>query len=128
MTEGIEAVRRICEGWNTMTKQDWRDVCTPDVAYQNMPWDRTVVTGPDAIFETLESFGGSFDVRMEVRHLDGSDAVVFSERVEHFTPRAPSGDAHPTEPFSLPVAGVFELADGKICAWRDYFDRRAMKI
>ena len=65
MSQGMEAVRRICEGWNTMTQQDWREVCTPDVAYQNMPWDRTVVTGPDAIYETLKSFGGAFDVRME---------------------------------------------------------------
>ena len=23
---------------------------------------------------------------------------------------------------ALPVAGVFELRDGKIAAWRDYFD------
>ena len=127
MSQGMEAVRRICEGWNSMTKQDWRDVCTPDVAYQNMPWDRNVVTGPDAIFETLESFGGTFDVRMEVRHLDGSDSVVFSERVEHFTPRSPGDGAAPKESFALPVTGVFELTDGKVSAWRDYFDRRAMK-
>jgi limonene-1,2-epoxide hydrolase len=26
------------------------------------------------------------------------------------------------EPIRLPVAGVFEIADGKIKAWRDYFD------
>ena len=126
MSEGMDAVRRICEGWNEMTQQDWRDICTPDVAYQNMPWDRTVVTGPDAIYQTLESFGGTYDVRMEVRHLDGNDSVVFSERVEHFTPRNPAGGAE--EPFDLPVTGVFELTDGKVSAWRDYFDRRAMKI
>jgi limonene-1,2-epoxide hydrolase len=26
------------------------------------------------------------------------------------------------EPISLPVTGVFEIEDGKIAAWRDYFD------
>ncbi|MBB4853496.1 limonene-1,2-epoxide hydrolase [Mycobacteroides chelonae] len=26
----------------------------------------------------------------------------------------------------LPVMGIFEIADGKICAWRDYFDMNAM--
>lgn len=124
MNDGMDAVRRICEGWNEMTQQDWREVCTTDVVYQNMPWDRTLVTGPDAIFETLEGFAGTFDVRMEVRHLDGTDSVAFSERVEHFTPRSAAG---PSEPFSLPVTGVFELTDGKVSAWRDYFDRRAMK-
>lgn len=63
---------------------------------------------------------------MEVRHLDGSDSVVFSERVEHFTPRSPA-EADTKEPFALPVTGVFELTDGKVSAWRDYFDRRALK-
>ena len=28
----------------------------------------------------------------------------------------------PDRTVSLPVMGVFELADGKITAWRDYFD------
>ena len=36
MSEGIDAVRRICEGWNEMTLEEWRSICTPDVAYQNI--------------------------------------------------------------------------------------------
>ena len=129
MTQGIDAVRRICEGWNEMTVEEWRTICTPDVAYQNMPWDRTIVTGPDAIHHTLEGFAGAWDVRMEVRQLSGDDAVVFSERVEHFAPKQSADAGEPGEkaPFALPVTGVFELSDGRISAWRDYFDRRAMK-
>lgn len=124
MTEGIDAVRRICEGWNEMTVEEWLQICTPDVAYQNMPWDRNVVTGPDAIHQTLEGFAGAWEVNMEVRHLAGDGSVVFSERVEHF---APKGGAEGKEPFDLPVTGVFGLTDGKLSGWRDYFDRRAMK-
>lgn len=26
MTEGIDAVRRICEGWNEMTVEEWQAV------------------------------------------------------------------------------------------------------
>lgn len=127
MSQGIEAVRCICEGWNEMTVEEWRAICTPDVAYQNMPWDRTVITGPDAIHHTLEGFAGSWDVRMEVRQLSGDDTVVFSERVEHFSPKGGGEVDDLKMPFTLPVTGVFELTDGKVSAWRDYFDRRAMK-
>jgi limonene-1,2-epoxide hydrolase len=27
---------------------------------------------------------------------------------------------------TLPVAGVFEIRDGKISLWRDYFDKQAI--
>jgi len=40
--------------------------------------------------------------------------VVFTERVDRFQ----MGD----KKVELPVAGVFEVRDGKIAAWRDYFD------
>jgi limonene-1,2-epoxide hydrolase len=44
----------------------------------------------------------------------GPRNVVFTERVDRFT----VGDKE----IALPVAGVFEIRDGKIAAWRDYFD------
>jgi limonene-1,2-epoxide hydrolase len=37
-----------------------------------------------------------------------------NERVDHFV----MGE----KKLSLPVAGVFEVQNGKISAWRDYFD------
>jgi limonene-1,2-epoxide hydrolase len=127
MSQGMDAVRRICQSWNELTVEDWREICTPDVKYQNMPWDRVITEGPDAIHETLSNFSGSYDVRMEVTHVAGNDEVVFSERTEHFTPNDRGSEAAAKEPFSLPVTGVFELREGKVSAWRDYFDRRAMK-
>lgn len=122
MSDGLDNVRRICEGWPDLSADDWREICTPDVRYQNMPWDRVIQEGPDAIHEVLSGFAENFTVEMDVTHLGGDDTVVFSERTEHFTPRGAGGEA-----FDLPVTGVFELRDGKVSAWRDYFDRRAMK-
>jgi limonene-1,2-epoxide hydrolase len=40
--------------------------------------------------------------------------VVMTERVDVFK--------LPDKSFELPVMGTFELSDGKINAWRDYFD------
>ena len=39
---------------------------------------------------------------------------MLTERIDTFTM---DGKKAP-----LPVMGTFELRDGKICAWRDYFD------
>jgi limonene-1,2-epoxide hydrolase len=47
-------------------------------------------------------------------NLAASGDVVFTERVDVFT--------YPDNTVELPVAGVFEVRDGKIAAWRDYFD------
>ncbi|MET1003594.1 MAG: limonene-1,2-epoxide hydrolase family protein [Acidimicrobiia bacterium] len=50
----------------------------------------------------------------EVRHIASNDRVVFVERVEV------------TEttgiPLTLQINGVFEVDDGEIVAWRDYYD------
>ena len=53
---------------------------------------------------------------MEVRQVLASDKVVFMERLERLS--TPDG-----REMSLPIVGVYELdADGKITAWRDYWD------
>ena len=41
---------------------------------------------------------------------------VAVERLEHFSQRDGKRS------FDLPVLGVFEFENGKITAWRDYFD------
>ncbi|MGF1599228.1 MAG: nuclear transport factor 2 family protein [Acidimicrobiales bacterium] len=123
MDDGMGAVRRIVEGWPTMTADDWREVCTDDVDYRNMPWEDIVTVGPDAVHEVLQRFAARFDVRFDIGAIGSSDGRAFAERVEHFTPR-PGEEG---EAFHLPVLGVFDLDGGKVAAWRDYFDRRAMK-
>ena len=42
-----------------------------------------------------------------------------NERIDHFDP--PKGKA-----IGLPVSGAFEIKDGKITAWRDYFCMRQL--
>jgi len=52
----------------------------------------------------------------EIRHIVADGDVVLTERLDHFV----VGDAR----ISVPCMGVFELRDGKIAAWRDYWDLR----
>ena len=71
--------------------------------------------GREAIERTFADFmamGGRVDV--DIHHLLVDGPVVMTERVDHFVKDGKTA--------SLPVMGVFELEDGRIRAWRDYFD------
>jgi limonene-1,2-epoxide hydrolase len=84
-----------------------------DARYHNGPLDP--VQGRDAIENTLAEFmamGG--EVAVDMLHMLAGDQLVMTERVDHFVI---SGKT-----FSLPVMGVFEIQNGRISAWRDYFD------
>ncbi len=86
---------------------------TDDVVYHNIPMEPAV--GLEATRAFLDGFFGMFaGTTVEIVHLAVRDGVVLTERVDTFTM---DGKKAP-----LPVMGTFELRDGKICAWRDYFD------
>jgi len=123
MSSGTDAIRRIVKGWPTLSVEEWREVCTPDVKYQNMPWSKVVTEGPEGIHRVLADIAAKFDVTMDIEAIGVDGQTAFSERTEHFSPKA----GHEGKSFDLPVLGVFELSEGKVSAWRDYFDRRSMK-
>jgi limonene-1,2-epoxide hydrolase len=82
--------------------------------YHNIPVDPVV--GRDAIRATLEGFtAGVKTVEFEVVHVVADGPVVLTERIDRFT--WPSGHVA-----VLPVMGTFEVHDGLITQWRDYFD------
>ncbi len=88
-----------------------------DVVYDNVPMGKVV--GVDRVRATLGPFVGRFDeIDWPVSRIAASgtaeSATVFTERVDRFR----SG----TTWLELPVAGVFEVRDGRITLWRDYFD------
>jgi limonene-1,2-epoxide hydrolase len=65
-----------------------------------------------AVFEFFVTPAGH--VEWEVRHLAVTGDVVLTERVDRFRMGG--------KQVELPIAGVFEIRDAKIVAWRDYFD------
>jgi limonene-1,2-epoxide hydrolase len=82
--------------------------------YHNIPM--APVTGEKAIREVIQGFMGmSSKVDWTVLHLvEGADGVVLTERVDRFMIKG--------KWVALPVMGTFEVVNGKIRAWRDYFD------
>jgi len=87
---------------------------TADAVYHNMPIDP--VNGREAIEATLRQFvDPATEVRFDVLALATTGNTVLTERIDRFVINGKS--------IALPVMGAFEVtADGKISAWRDYFD------
>lgn len=84
-----------------------------DCVYQNMPFPP--VRGPAGVRDTLAGFFKlTGPVRIETLNQIAVGKLVMNERLDFFEP--PGGRA-----FGLPVAGVFEVENDRITAWRDYF-------
>lgn len=60
----------------------------------------------------MMAMGG--EVGVDILHLIAAGPIVMTERVDYWSSDGRSA--------TLRVAGVFEVRDGVIAAWRDYFD------
>lgn len=106
-------VREFCAAWSRRDVDELLGWFHPDAVYHNMPLPPA--EGLDAIRGVLEMFVPmAEEIVFEIHHVASTDAVVFTERTDHFT--------NDGRTVSLPVTGVFELRGDRIAAWRDYFD------
>lgn len=86
---------------------------TDDVVYTNIPMG--TVTGPQGIRSVLEPFfGPTIANEWVIKSTAVNGTTVFMERLDRH--QLPGGWAE------LPVVGVFEVTDGRISRWTDYFD------
>jgi limonene-1,2-epoxide hydrolase len=111
--ENEAIVRDFCTAFARRNIEELLGFFTPDAVYHNVPVEP--VTGLDAIRSVFEMFLGPAEkAEFEVRYMASTGNVVLNERVDRFVVAG--------KEIALPVAGVFEIRNGKIAAWRDYFD------
>ncbi len=110
-----QIVRDFCAAWGRADLEHIMGAFADDAVYHNIPMP--MLQGKAEIENFIKGFletnpdGIDFDIKQQV----ASGAIVFNERIDSFA----VGDKE----IAAPVCGVFELtADGKISAWRDYFD------
>jgi limonene-1,2-epoxide hydrolase len=112
-TDSEHLIEEFCAAWKTRDVDMILGYFADDAVYHNIPIEPAV--GLDAIRGMLEMFVPPADEIEFTIHLMMSDGdKVFTERTDRFV----MGE----KIVELPVAGVFEIRDGKIAAWRDYFD------
>lgn len=92
-----------------------------DFEYDNVPMGKAF--GPDGLRSTLTGFfsmctGIDWIILRQTSTGDLSNGTVLNEREDRF-------EMHGRW-VTLPVAGIFEIKDGMIVLWRDYFDRATL--
>jgi limonene-1,2-epoxide hydrolase len=106
-------VREFCAAWARRDVDELLGYFAEGAVYHNMPM--APVSGKDGIREILNLFVPPTEaITFDVLNVAVRGNVVFTERVDRF--------AMGGRQLDLPVAGVFEIRDGMIVAWRDYFD------
>jgi limonene-1,2-epoxide hydrolase len=108
-----QLVEAFCDAWKQRDVDAILGYFAPNAVYHNIPVEPAV--GLEAIRAVIEMFVPPADeIEFVVHHIGGEGDVVFTERTDRFVINGKTVE--------LPVAGVFEVRDGKIAAWRDYFD------
>ncbi|MCB1688442.1 MAG: nuclear transport factor 2 family protein [Halioglobus sp.] len=115
MPGNAQIIDGFIQAWNNLDMEAIMDHFTEDAEYANVPMGPPNV-GKAAIRAFIEGFlGTTTEIQFVVHHqVEGATGVVMNERTDKLVM-----DGRTVE---LPVMGVFEFRDGKICAWRDYFD------
>lgn len=119
---GFARVQHLCEQWPWLTLDDLQELFTEDCIYLNMPAQHLRCVGPQQVFKLLDGFVSPWQLDLKLLHIQGDNQTVLTERLERFE--------HKTKKdviVELEVMGVFELRDGKISHWRDYFDSAQAK-
>ena len=100
--------------WKARDVEKIMSFFTADCVYHNIPMDP--LRGTEAIRGLIQTFVGmASELEFIVHHIaETSSGTVLTERTDKFLI-----DGKWVE---LPVMGTFEFRDGKISAWRDYFD------
>ena len=112
-TESEKLVNDFCETWKSRNLDRIMSFFTDDAVYHNIPMEPA--RGKDAIRQVINSFlPMATAVEFKILRSASSGNVVLNERIDAFE----MGGKH----VELPVAGVFEVRNGKISTWRDYFD------
>ena len=107
-----QVVLDFVDAWNRM---DWDAVVAAladDVVYHNIPMDK--IEGKEAAEGFIRGMNPEA-VDWEMISIAEAGNKVLTERIDRFD--MPGG-----KKIDLPVMGTFEIENGKITAWRDYFD------
>lgn len=113
MKSNEEIVRDFVAAWSRLDADELVEFFTPDGIYHNMM--NKPVSGRDSLRKFINGFIKSWTAtNWDILNIVAKGDIVIAERLD----RTRVGD----KSVDLPCCGVFEMSDGKIKIWRDYFD------
>lgn len=113
MDDNERIIREFIQAWSRLDPEELAAYFTEDGTYHNMPMGP--VSGRANVEQLIRGFAGSWTATTwDLIHIVSDGDLVMTERLD----RTKAGD----KGVDLPCLGVFELENGKIKVWRDYFD------
>jgi limonene-1,2-epoxide hydrolase len=113
MPTNEDIVRNFIKAWSTLDVETIVGFFADDGVYHNMPI--APVSGRAQLRAFITGFVKNWSATdWEIVNLVSAGPIVVAERMDRTKVGGKSVD--------LPCCGVFELQDGKIRVWRDYFD------
>ena len=115
MSNTNEIVTGFISCWEKKDLDGIMEYFTPDAVYINIPMDPPN-EGTEAIRAFIEGFiGMASKIEFVVNNqVDNGAGMVMNERTDRFLIN--------DDWVEIQVMGIFEVVDGKIAHWRDYFD------
>jgi limonene-1,2-epoxide hydrolase len=114
-----EVVRELCRLVSERDAELLRPLLAEDCIYHNVAIMEPNVGREACLANLAEQFANVQSYAYEIRNLVADGELVLTERIDMI-----SGDDF-TAP--VPVMGTFEIADGQIRRWRDYWDLGSVK-
>jgi limonene-1,2-epoxide hydrolase len=113
MNTNEQIIRDFIAAWSRLDAAELAGFFADDGVYHNIP------TGPVKSRAVIERFIAGFikpwtATTWDIRTILAAGDTVIAERVDRIT----MGDKR----VDLPCVGIFEMQNGKIKVWRDYFD------
>ncbi|HEV3113257.1 MAG TPA: limonene-1,2-epoxide hydrolase family protein [Candidatus Binataceae bacterium] len=115
-TENEQIVTELLNAWSRLDFPAAAELVTDSFVYQPDP-SAKLVHGKHAVLALWQSylkFMKSYEFR--TLHMLSAGNVVMMERLEWIGTKRGKTE--------LPIMGVFEVAGGKLTAWRDYWDTK----
>lgn len=111
--DNVAIVTAFIAAWSRLDADELASYFAEDGCYHNVPVGP--VTGRDNVRNMIAAFTANWTAtEWDLVHIVGNGDVVIAERLD----RTEVG----SKQVDLPCTGVFEMHEGKIKVWRDYFD------
>lgn len=108
-----QIIREFIGAWSRLDPEELAGYFSEDGVYHNMP--SGPVRGRENVQKMIAGFAGGWtETQWDILNLVCAGDLVIVERLD----RTKAGK----KAVDLPCTGVFELENGEIKVWRDYFD------
>ncbi len=113
MSANETIIREFIAAWSNLDPVELASYFTEDGTYNNMP--SSAVSGRDNVQNFIAGFIRTWEqTDWEIISLLADGDIVMVERLDKTVVAG--------KPVNLPCFGIFEMEDGKIKVWRDYFN------